>query len=418
MLKTKEQYMKLTAESTVINDAKLEADISEAKGIASNTAQYFWTTQTGTDTGAHITEIPQDQWDDPSSPYYHAGGNLLARSNGVAVRNGLDELAVFSADGLVVNRNGAQVAEFGQDIELTDGTRTVYEVKSTSGVVSVSRLYNVSIGDSVDEGVDEVIQLGRTINTLTSIVVTYSSGSTDYTQTFTSLPVAYGDSYIDIEIGQETTSSLLINVYGGGNTTMLKSIEINFSTLQQTIESTIGAYADKTASGSFRVGNGTATDTLSNAMLVDWAGNAYLNGGLNVNCNADSSGGVSLTSPIKKYSVYSYDGSNYNLNINLFQIGYVVMLAIDFDKSTSTSAGALIFNRSLTGAHIPVPITGCVTGYAPWSTSPIGVTLNDFGEGYAIRIRNCGTSAVTISSNAHATLIYLTDGKWFTDDTV
>lgn len=351
----------------------------------------------------YITEIdPNGIFISPSSqdPTTSATGNSV-RING---------------DGMEVYNGGNRIAKFGQDIELTDGTRIVYEVKSTTGAVKVSRLYNVRVGSSVDEGVDEIIQLGRTISSLTSIIVTYASGNVVYTQTFTSLPVAYGDSYIDIEIEQEATSRLLVNVYGGGNTTILRNIEINFVTSQQTIESTLGAYADKTASGAFRVGNGTATNALSNGMLVDWAGNAYLNGGLNVNCNADSSGGVSLTTPIQRYSVYSYDGSNYNLNINLFQVGYIVVLAIDFDKSTSTAAQGLIFNRSLTGAHIPVPISGYATGYAPWSTSPIGVALNDFGEGYVIRIRNCGTSAVTISSGTFATLTYITDGVSFTDD--
>lgn len=73
----------------------------KAKTIAGNTAQYFWFTSTGTDTGAHITEIPQEDFlQDPAN----GGGNLLARSNGVAVRDGLTELAQFGADGIVVGQ--------------------------------------------------------------------------------------------------------------------------------------------------------------------------------------------------------------------------------------------------------------------------------------------------------------------------
>ena len=64
--------------------------------IAGNTNQYFWHTESGTDTGAHITEIPQEEFlADPDN----GGGNLLARSNGIAVRDGLTELAQFSAEG-------------------------------------------------------------------------------------------------------------------------------------------------------------------------------------------------------------------------------------------------------------------------------------------------------------------------------
>ncbi len=69
------------------------------KKIADNTLQYFWFVSEGTDTGAHITEIPQEDFlEDPEN----GGGNLLVRSNGVAVREGLTELAAFSADGLDV----------------------------------------------------------------------------------------------------------------------------------------------------------------------------------------------------------------------------------------------------------------------------------------------------------------------------
>lgn len=87
-------------------DAKKKADAAqefaegvktvadEAQKIAGDSAQHFWHTETGTDTGVHITEVTRDEFlDDPSN----AGYNLLARSNGVAVRDGLTELAVFGA---------------------------------------------------------------------------------------------------------------------------------------------------------------------------------------------------------------------------------------------------------------------------------------------------------------------------------
>lgn len=111
--------MKLTAEATVLNDQKLgddidglnddidrlDDDISDVARIAGDTAQYFWVTTTGTDTGAHITEISREDFlDDPS------GGNLLARSNGIAVRNGLTELATFgSSSSRIGQTNGKNV---------------------------------------------------------------------------------------------------------------------------------------------------------------------------------------------------------------------------------------------------------------------------------------------------------------------
>lgn len=67
--------------------------------IAADTDQYFWHTSTGTDTGTHITEIPQEDFiDDPTN----GGGNLLARSNGITVRDGLEELSRFESAGVQI----------------------------------------------------------------------------------------------------------------------------------------------------------------------------------------------------------------------------------------------------------------------------------------------------------------------------
>lgn len=67
--------------------------------IAADTDQYFWHTSTGADTGAHITEIPQEDFlDDPAN----GGYNLLARSNGLAIRDGLTELAKFASAGVQI----------------------------------------------------------------------------------------------------------------------------------------------------------------------------------------------------------------------------------------------------------------------------------------------------------------------------
>jgi hypothetical protein len=75
--------------------------VETVKDIATNTHQYFWFTEEGEDTGAHITEIPQEEFlADPD----HGGGNLLANSNGVAVRDGREELSVFSAEGCRIGK--------------------------------------------------------------------------------------------------------------------------------------------------------------------------------------------------------------------------------------------------------------------------------------------------------------------------
>lgn len=75
-------------------DALVEA--SEAKTLAEATNQYFWFMSEGSDTGAHITEVPQEDF--LQNPEL-GGGNLLARSSGIALRNGLREIARFSGAG-------------------------------------------------------------------------------------------------------------------------------------------------------------------------------------------------------------------------------------------------------------------------------------------------------------------------------
>lgn len=90
----------LTAVQKVVETVKEIADTTSK--IAGNTNQYFWHTETGTDTGAHITEIPQDDFiRDPTN----GGGNLLARSNGIAIREGLAELATFASDLVELGKN-------------------------------------------------------------------------------------------------------------------------------------------------------------------------------------------------------------------------------------------------------------------------------------------------------------------------
>lgn len=88
---------------------------TEAHKIAGNTDQYFWHVTSGEDTGAHLTEIPQDQFlADPEN----GGGNLLARTNGIAIRDGLTELAQFGTRVVLGHESGshAEISPSGMSI--------------------------------------------------------------------------------------------------------------------------------------------------------------------------------------------------------------------------------------------------------------------------------------------------------------
>lgn len=168
----------------------LSIEVNRVAAIADNTNQYFWFKSTGSDTGAHITEIPQEDFlDDPTN----GGGNLLARSNGVAVRDGLTELAVFGADGVRVgsdtNSNFFQITP--NEIMMIDA----------DGV----DIFAIDRGGAAEEAV-----LSKTVeNTFHRATATYDSGG--YNHLWYTLPitnyVSGGNLKIVLEVQVKITST-------------------------------------------------------------------------------------------------------------------------------------------------------------------------------------------------------------------
>ena len=104
----------IRAEEQTVNNVQRE--VRDTAGIAANTNQYFWHTAEGSDTGAHITEKKREDFiKNPSQ----GGGNLLARSNGVAIRDGLKEIAQLRADGVAfLDAYDAEIFDVDTDGEL------------------------------------------------------------------------------------------------------------------------------------------------------------------------------------------------------------------------------------------------------------------------------------------------------------
>lgn len=78
---------------TEVNDTA-----TRAEEIATNETQYFWFSSDSTDNGVHITQIVQDEFLAQPSGY-----NLLANTYGLAMRDGLSELAQFTNNGIFFN---------------------------------------------------------------------------------------------------------------------------------------------------------------------------------------------------------------------------------------------------------------------------------------------------------------------------
>lgn len=145
-----------TTLATAINDSsqlpqeikKISAVVQGNRVVTDNTNQHFWFTGEGTDTGVHITEVEREVF--LNNPAY-GGGNLLARSNGVAVRDGLTELASFRANGVEFNVNG-----YPQFSVLTDGssstkghtTQTSVSASSTDSkeLIIAGEMSNFTVG--------------------------------------------------------------------------------------------------------------------------------------------------------------------------------------------------------------------------------------------------------------------------------
>lgn len=125
-------------------------EIGAVGRIAGNTAQHFWFNGNGVDTGAHITEVDRETFEADRA---NGGPNLLARTNGIAVRSGTTELATFSATSAVIgplgsshivtstagvelfDDNGTSIAEFGAESRLgaASGPHIVQSVHTIGG---------------------------------------------------------------------------------------------------------------------------------------------------------------------------------------------------------------------------------------------------------------------------------------------
>ena len=105
-------------------------------------AQHFWADQDG----AHVTEIGQDEFVlNPAN----GGGNLLAKSQGLYLRNGLTDLASFTTEGVNFYEEGSVVASFSSDA-VTLGAGSMQALLNNSGLtINKDGLTRVELGESI-----------------------------------------------------------------------------------------------------------------------------------------------------------------------------------------------------------------------------------------------------------------------------
>lgn len=329
-------------------EAKGVADVAQetaesAEEVAKNasravksTSQYFWhsETDTGAGAGAHITEVPQEDFiADPAN----GGGNLLAQSGGITARQGTRILATFGAGGCgLTNENDVNVFEVGYnqqdtyenkidvfkynnenpftvtlpwDLARTDNVNFYYYSQfpnrtltglSPTGHYTVSER-SVTLDSFLCEQMiaADVIAVG-VIYTASGRFPTYTVGTRADRQGSTAGPfsmalgenniakghtaVAMGESNVSrginsIAIGQETESSSRSSVALGLGTIA--------SWPNQMVIGKYNAIESKAsvANSPFIIGNGTDTDAnfRSTAFRVNWGGEVFAAGGIRVN---------------------------------------------------------------------------------------------------------------------------------------
>lgn len=194
--------MELIVETSLLDDVKLKEDITEAQetaeeaystatkavSIAGNNDQYFWHSQTGADTGAHITLVSQETF--KANP---RGANVLIRNNGIAMRDALKEVAVFTSSGVYFNgyvnntwqQIGAYTPTYAQ-IGSTDTGR--YNIKiDASSTVGNNGMYickgTINLAKYTGDGMtlyDESTHKAISIMSNTGLTLRNSSGYTTF----------------------------------------------------------------------------------------------------------------------------------------------------------------------------------------------------------------------------------------------
>lgn len=292
--------------------AKTEA--KKAKTIASNTNQYFWFVGTGTDTGAHITEVPQEDWNDSTSPNYHSGGNLLARSNGIAVRDGLTELSSFGSNGTNIGRTdschleitpnsmtlldaegrrqmtanllndqntGLAVINYTVRDPYIDGTTTTFT--TTFLINEILECYDVTTGDPVTvtkTGDREItFAVAPQVGSVTRVRYNTLDPVYDFGLGTRTDGATRGSDSIVIGNDNEASSYLCIAIGAKNKVNSNQAIGIGRHIIASSHDQiAMGRWnvEDNQNKYGFIIGNGTADNARSNALAIAWNGDLYL----------------------------------------------------------------------------------------------------------------------------------------------
>ena len=264
-------------------------DLTAAKKAYESIDQYFWYQTSGADAGAHITEVPQDAFTDPTDPDYHTGGNLLARSTSVAVRNGLKDLAVMSQDGFDAktydsNDDEVVIAHLGYGPGNDDGGSTsdapYYTFGTRTGTVG-----NYSVAEGFNTEASGYCSHAEGEYTTASEVWAHAEGGSTTASEAHAHAEGQGTTASGYNAHAEGgyTNATGVNAHAEGEFTTASGgcahSQNDHTVADQSNQTAIGQYNTKNNTNNlFAIGNGTADNARSDAFQVDISGNVALAG--------------------------------------------------------------------------------------------------------------------------------------------
>ena len=379
------------AVSGIANTALTQAQ--EAKQIADDTEQHFWFTDTGTDTGAHITEVTQEEWSDPSDPNYQSGGNLLARSNGIAVREGMKELATMSQDGFEAKTydssdNEVVIAHLGYG-EGTDSGGSLskapyYDIGhrlsgSTKGNYSVAEGANTTASGygSHAEGLLTEATGSRAHAEGDNVTASGLDSHAEGTTTLASGRQAHAEGDCTEATGDWGAHAEGYHTKAAGDYSHSQNYRTEAGYDYQTV---IGKYNDNKSADLFEVGNGSGPSSRSNASEPSSRSNAF-----EVSQTGDiTAPGKATLGAINGDSLFAYTS-----------------VSVTTSSISANASGEATSSASTLSGYYPLAITdvNISTGVASlrrfyFSTQQSGRAVVKIG------VQNDGTSAKTISATA------------------
>lgn len=290
-----------------------------ADKVANATNQHFWTDTSG----AHVTEVPQEEWNDPDSPNYQSGSNSLFNALGLLFRKGLNYLTTILAgdtpetrgmvlyDGQANNDTNIIAAFLGSTMFYQTNGIKAFEVEAGELNQEINEPhYEVNFStfsvmpDRTENGFYEYdlpIKLANEADSVSNIEVGYSwdiiypyadgNGNANLTPAAPSEDIYNGAQQIAaLEYVFDGTDTITLTVKAlqslvddgqNGMSFLIWPVTVEYITAGIAASRIYaGAYPNKSDNFLFTVGNGKDENNPSNAMTVDWDGNIRAGGDL------------------------------------------------------------------------------------------------------------------------------------------